>query len=402
MSTFTYIYGMELFTRVDTPKAGFEIDYTSRIAFFGSCFADNISAQFAARKFSVLANPFGTVYNPASIAGQIRAIADGKVFGEKDVFQDARGLQDVSGKQDARGNQDARGPWYSWDAHGSLSGATREECIEKLNNAATRTREFLKQADVVFITLGTAFVYYLKDASATTGNGDAHGRAVANCHRQDPALFERRMITVEEATRAIRGIVESICRIKNQDWIATPTARDDEANITVRDDDRKFHIVFTVSPLRHMGDGAHNNTLSKATLQLAVNEIVKRESGTAAPSASSGTLPVSYFPSYEIVMDELRDYRFYADDMVHLSKTAEEYIFERMAETYCSEKTRAEIVQVEKFMKGANHRIADLESPATHAFTEKILAQAKSLEKSISGLDLSEEIAKFSKISGNP
>lgn len=390
---------MELFTKIDISASSIRIDYTSRIAFFGSCFADNISAQFAARKFGVLANPFGTVYNPVSIAGQIRAIADGKVFGEKDVFQDARGLQDDSGKQDARGNQDARGPWYSWDAHGSLSGATREECIEKLNEAAKRTREFLKQADVVFITLGTAFVYYLKDASAT-GNGDVHGRAVANCHRQAPALFERRMITVEEAAQAIRGIVESICRIKNQDWIATPTARDDEANITVRDDDRKFHIVFTVSPLRHMGDGAHNNTLSKATLQLAVNNVINKV--TTVPSASSGTLPVSYFPSYEIVMDELRDYRFYADDMVHLSKTAEEYIFERMAESYCSEKTRADIAQVEKLMRMANHRIADPESPATHAFTEKILAQAKSLESSISGLDLSEEIAKFSKISGNP
>lgn len=373
---------MELFTRVDTPKAGFEIDYTSRIAFFGSCFADNISAQFVARKFGVLANPFGTVYNPVSIARQIRAIADGKVFGEKDFFQDARGLQDDSGKQDARGNQDARGPWYSWDAHGSLSGATREECIKKLNNAATRTREFLQQTDIVFITLGTAFVYFLKD-----------GRAVANCHRQAPALFERRMITVEEAAQAIRGIVESICRIKNQDWIATPTARDDEANITVRDDDRKFHIVFTVSPLRHMGDGAHNNTLSKATLQLAVNNVINKV--TTVPSASSGTLPVSYFPSYEIMMDELRDYRFYADDMIHLSKTAEEYIFERMAESYCSEKTRADIAQVEKLMRMANHRIADPESPATHAFAEKILAQAGELEKKIPGLNLSEEKQKF-------
>lgn len=363
---------MELFTKIDIPASSIRIDYTSRIAFFGSCFADNISAQFAARKFGVLANPFGTVYNPVSIAGQIRAIADGKVFGEKDVFQDARGLQDDSGKQDARGNQDARGPWYSWDAHGSLSGATREECIEKLNNAATRTREFLQQTDVVFITLGTAFVYFLKD-----------GRAVANCHRQAPALFERRMITVEEAARALKNIVRDLTRIK-RDWIATPTARDD---------DRKFHIVFTVSPLRHMGDGAHNNTLSKATLQLAVNNVINKV--TTVPSASSGTLPASYFPSYEIVMDELRDYRFYDSDMVHLSKTAEEYIFERMAETYCSEKTRTDIAQVEKFMRMANHRIADPESPATHAFAEKILVQAGELEKKIPGLNLSEEKQKF-------
>ncbi|MBO4436872.1 MAG: GSCFA domain-containing protein [Fibrobacter sp.] len=349
---------MELFTKIDIPASSIRIDYTKHIAFFGSCFADNISAQFAARKFGVLANPFGTVYNPVSIAGQIKAIASGKVFGEGDVFQDARG------------------PWYSWDAHGSLSGATREECIAKLNDAASNAREFLQQANVVFITLGTAFVYYLKDSSSA-GNGDARGRAVANCHRQDPALFDRRMISVKEAAQALENIVQDLHRIN-------PEA----------------HIVFTVSPLRHMADGAHNNTLSKATLQLAVNNVINKV--TTVPSASSGTLPVSYFPSYEIVMDELRDYRFYESDMVHLSKTAEEYIFERMAGTYCSEKTRADITQVEKFMKGANHRITDPSSPATRAFAEKILAQARALEKSIPGLDLNEEIAKFGKFTGNP
>lgn len=338
LTTNDYISGMDFFTKVDIPAAGFEIDYTSRIAFFGSCFADNISAQFSARKFSVLANPFGTVYNPVSIAMQIRTIASGKVFGEKDVFLDAHPAQYASGEQDARG------PWYSWDAHGSLSAATREECVKKLNDAASSAREFLQQANAVFITLGTAFVYFLKD-----------GRAVANCHRQDPALFDRRMISVEEATQALENIVQNLHRIN-------PEAR----------------IVFTVSPLRHMADGAHNNTLSKATLQLAAEK--------------SGA---EYFPSYEIVMDELRDYRFYESDMVHLSKTAEEYIFERMAGTYCNEKTRANIAQVEKFMKGANHRITDPDSPATHAFAEKILVQAEELEKKIPGLNLSEEKQKF-------
>ena len=327
---------MELFTKIDIPASSTRIDYTSRIAFFGSCFADNISEQFAARKFGVLANPFGTVYNPISIAGQIKAIADGKVFGESDVFQDARGLQDVSGKQDARR------PWHSWDAHGSLSGLTREECIEKLNNAATRTREFLQQADVVFITLGTAFVYFLKD-----------GRAVANCHRQNPALFERRMITVEEAAQALREIVECL---------------------------RVPHIVFTVSPLRHMADGAHNNTLSKATLQLAV------EKAKAGMQASANS--ISYFPSYEIVMDELRDYRFYDSDMVHLSEIAEEYIFERMVGYYCDENTRTNIARVEKFMKMANHRITDPDSPATKNFLQKIRNEAIILESQIPGLDL--------------
>ena len=319
---FTYIYGMELFTKVATPKASFKIDYTSHIAFFGSCFADNISSQFANRKFHTLANPFGTVYNPVSMARQVKAIASGKVFGEEDVFQDAR----------------CDRLWHCFDAHSSLSASSREECIEKLNAATTQAREFLQKADVVFITLGTAFVYFLKSTSD----------AVSNCHRQDPSLFERRMIPVEESARALESIVADLHRIRAD-----------------------IRIVFTVSPLRHMADGAHENSLSKATLQLAINK-------TGA----------EYFPSYEIVIDELRDYRFYADDMVHLSKTAEDYIFERMVETYCNERTRGDIAAVEKFLKSANHRIVDVDSPATQEFKKKLASQAAELEKQIPGLSL--------------
>ena len=329
---------MNLYTKVDIPATNFKIDYSSRLAFFGSCFADNISAQFAERKFKVMANPFGTVYNPISLASQAKAIAEGKVFKDKDVFKDER----------------CDGLWHCWSAHSSLSAHTREECIDKMNAATMQTRDFLQKADVVFVTLGTSFVYFLK------GNGEP----VSNCHRQDPNLFTRRMISVEEATDAIREIVASF-RLLNPNT----------------------SIVLTVSPLRHMSDGAHNNTLSKATLQLAINEIVKHGSGIAA---SAGAF-IEYFPSYEIVMDELRDYRFYESDMVHLSRTAEEYIFERMADTYCSEITRGHIAKVEKFLKGARHRIQDESSPATQDFLKKINAQAAQLESEIPGLDLSDE-----------
>ena len=313
---------MDFFTKIDIPAADFKIDYTSRLAFFGSCFAGNISAQFAERKFHVLANPFGTVYNPVSLAGQIKAIADGKIFGEEDVFQDTR----------------CDGLWHCWDAHGSLSGATREECIAKLNAAAKQARGFLQHADTVFITLGSAFVYYLKDS----------GKPVSNCHRQAPHLFERRLISVEEASQSIQKIVALL-----------------------RDTNRNVHTVFTVSPLRHMSDGAHNNTLSKSTLQLAIHSTT-----------------IDYFPSYEIVIDELRDYRFYAEDMIHLSKTAEEYIFERMTETYCDSTTRENMAKVEKFLKMANHRIQDESTPATQQLKKKIASQAAELEKQIPGLSL--------------
>ena len=381
---------MNLFTKIDIPATNWQIDYTSQLAFFGSCFADNISAQFASRKFKVLANPFGTVYNPLSVAMQIKAIANKKIFGGQEIFQDMR--PDRAG---------SNSPWHCWDAHGSLSAATREDCVAKLNEASTHALEFLQKTDVAFITLGTAFVYFLKDI----------GAAVSNCHQQNPNLFIRKMISVDHVVAALKSIVQDLQKIK-----------------------RDMRIVFTVSPLRHMNDGAHGNTLSKATLLLAIDKFIREIATTPAESrddiagfaaasrddkaefaatvrddktrfaeksrnkvgnAAEPTTTVSYFPSYEIMMDELRDYRFYDSDMVHLSKTAEEYIFERMVETYCSVKTCDNIKQVEKFLKMANHRIQDADSPATATFLQKLHAEAKKLESLIAGLNLDNE--KFKK-----
>jgi hypothetical protein len=323
---------MELFTRIATPKSNIQIDYTKKIAFFGSCFADNISAQFASKKFNVFANPFGTVYNPLSIERQLQHIAGRKVFGEGDFFKDER----------------CDGLWHCWDAHSSLSAPTSEECLEKLNAATKHARAFLQEADIVFITLGSAYIYSLKENECS--------RIVANCHRQDPKIFERRLISVEEAAQAIQRTATLL-----------------------RDINRDIHIVFTVSPIRHIGDGAHGNNLSKATVLLGIEKALQE----IAPSAE-------YFPSYEIVMDELRDYRFYDRDMIHLSKTAEEIIFERMLETYCDGTTRENIAKVEKFLKMASHRIQDENSPATQEFKKKLIAQANELEKHIPGLILSE------------
>ncbi len=374
---------MEFFTKIDIPRPGFGIDYTKKLAFFGSCFADNMSAQFANRGFCTLSNPFGTVYNPLSLAAQIRDIAEGNVFGEEDVFQDGCWNRGASAADAGTAGVGACGPWHCWDAHGSLSGKTREECIGKLNATTAMARDFLQKADVVFITLGTAFVYFLNAGGST--DGGTCGRVVANCHRQDPSLFTRRMISVDEAAAALESIVDSLRRLRLQDWIPRSARNDAEK------DTPDLHIVFTISPLRHMADGAHNNTLSKATLQLAVDKVVKcgtEITTVASPPRNDNT---HYFPSYEIVMDELRDYRFYADDMVHLSKTAEEYIFERMVDTYCSDATRTDIARVEKFLKMANHRIVDSHSPATAEFQKKLAAQAASLEKMIPGLALNTE-----------
>ena len=314
-----------------------------------------------------MTNPFGTVYNPLSIAMQIKAIANKKVFGGPEIFQDMR--PDRTG---------SNALWHCWDAHGSLSAATREDCVAKLNEASTRTLEFLQKTDVTFITLGTSFVYFLKDI----------GAAVSNCHQQNPNLFIRKMISVDHVVAALKSIVQDLQKIKYD-----------------------MRIVFTVSPLRHLSDGAHANTLSKATLQLAIDKVIQEIAPRNDVGAERGgnvhisiaeanqscalrndvgipTPTISYFPSYEIVMDELRDYRFYDSDMVHLSKTAEEYIFERMTEAYCDGKTRDNIKQVEKFLKMAKHRIQDEHSPATVEFRQRMLEEATKLETQIAGLEL--------------
>ena len=181
------------------------------------------------------------------------------------------------------------------------------------------------------------------------------------------------MISVEEVARAIREIVANLHKI------------------AVTEENHNGHeprIVFTVSPIRHLGDGAHGNNLSKATVLLGIEKAI--EEIAASPSAPRNDA-VTYFPSYEIVMDELRDYRFYAEDMIHLSKTAEDYIFERMVDTYCSEKTRADIACVEKFMKMANHRIVGSDADKIRTFAEQQLACATELEKQIPGLELTQE-----------
>lgn len=323
---------MDFSTEVQIPLSEFKIDYTKNLMFVGSCFAQNISQRFVDLKFNALVNPFGTIYNPLSIGQMFDNIDSGKQYTEKDVFCD-------------------HGMWNCWDAHSSLSSRNKEECLANLNSAVSRTSEFLKKTDVAFITLGTAYVYFMK----------LGGMVVSNCHRQEASLFGRELISVEEAARALERVVGVLQKINPQ-----------------------IKVVFTVSPLRHLNDGAHGNNLSKSTLHLAVAQVEAKYPET-----------VSYFPSYEIVMDELRDYRFYDSDMVHLSNVAEDYIFERMGKAYFDCRTLENVELVKKFMKATNHKVVDSDSPKNKAFAEKHIALAKTLMEQIPGLDLQKEIEQF-------
>lgn len=297
--------------------------------FVGSCFAENISAFFRNAKFRCLVNPSGIVYNPLSLSNMFSRLIQGYVYSESDFF--------------------ANGELYCcYDFHGSFSRPDIYEAIDSVNSSMEDARGFLRECDVLFITLGTAFVYFL--------GPDAEASPVSNCHKMPADTFSRRLASVDELTRSLQQVIDNVRTVNSS-----------------------LSIVFTVSPIRHIKDGAHGNRISKSSLFLAVNNVVE------------GNANCHYFPSYEILEDELRDYRFYADDMVHPSPLAEKIIWQRIRETFLDDKVDREVSRVEKFMASVNHRIQNPESLATQVFCQRNLSLAFELENQIVGLDLSDE-----------
>ena len=253
----------------------------------GSCFSDEIGAQMKQRRLSVTCNPFGTLYNPLSIA-QAMQMTELPEFVQHD------------------------GLWHSMAHHGSFSRADRNEAETAIRQSIETMQQAIQEATVVIITFGTAWVYEMKDEGfPVTGCG-----VVGNCHKLPERSITRRRLTAEEIVAAWQPV---IAQYPDKHWL------------------------FTVSPIRHIKDGLHENQLSKATLLLAIEELK-----TQHPE-------VSYFPSYEILLDELRDYRFYADDLVHPSGMAVNYIWERFVTAFCSTQTQNEMVLQHKRWKQSQH-----------------------------------------------
>lgn len=290
------------------------INHDSRIMMLGSCFSDNIASQLGKRLFNVCSNPFGTLFNPASIARTLQRIATEKTFTADDIFQ--------SGSL-----------FRCYDCHTSLCRASENEMICTLNSTLKEAHRYLSNASDIFLTFGTAWIFELRDS----------GQIVANCHKQRPETFTRRMMDVDETGTHIKESIESIRAI-------APDA----------------NVYLTVSPVRHLADGAHDNSLSKATLLLAADRV-----------ASEGN--AIYFPSYEMLIDDLRDYRFYASDLCHPSEFAVDYIYERFSETFFTLQTIQEASQCEKLFKRLNHRFLTSDDEAIEAFNKSTLQLRDSL-----------------------
>jgi hypothetical protein len=308
---------MDFRTKIDIPKQNFEIDYNSKILLLGSCFTTQIGEILQDYKFNTVANPFGVLYNPYSIRNSIELLTTNKEFTTKDIIQ-TNPTDKISQEK-----------YASFFHHSSFARLSKEEFLENANEHLRKASQFLKAADTVIITLGTSWIYKLTENSMV----------VSNCHKRLSSEFTRERMTTSQVKQALENIINML-------------------------PDKK--IIFTVSPIRHFKDGAHQNMLSKSTLLLAIDQVCQVVDR------------VDYFPAYEIVMDELRDYRFYAADMLHPSEVAIEYLWQRFREWCFSADANRATDEALRLRSRLNHRFLTADTAAQQAFraqTDKLLAE---------------------------
>ncbi len=326
---------METFRSTFTPeKPDFGLSHADRLLLLGSCFTENIGQRLLDMKFQAMVNPFGIVYNPVSMARSLdRLLAAGRPFQAEDLVQHA-------------------GLWHSWMHHGSWSGTDRDATLDRLNTAYHAAAAFLKNTNRLLLTLGTAEVFVLRETA----------EVVANCHKAPAALFVERRLGVDETVSALEISLQKL------------TAQ-------VPD----MQVILTVSPIRHLRNGPVANQRSKAVLVLACAELCAR-------------LPnVVYFPAYELLLDDLRDYRFYQPDLTHPSELAERYIWEVFGDVFFTAKTKALLARIERIRAAVQHRPFRQQSAEHQEFSERQLTAIAELSAAEPLLDFSQEIAHFRK-----
>ena len=324
-----YIYTkMEFSTPVTLSKPLFTLSYTDEALLLGSCFAENIGQKLKDNKFHIDVNPFGTLYNPLSIAESIHKLLDPLDFKAEDLFQHENS-------------------YHSFSHHSRFSSSSEEDCLNKINARLFQSSQTLTKASRLIVTFGTAYTYILRSS----------GQIVSNCHKLPEKLFHRKLLTVNEIVAEWKIVLSSLI-----EWVPG------------------IKILFTVSPIRHWKDGAHANQISKSTLLLAINELQKEYPNQ-----------VDYFPAYEIMMDELRDYRFYADDMIHPSALAINYIWERFIENRVSKDSKEILKEWTQVKKAIDHKPFQPESTTYQEFVRQTLLKIEQIQKKMPSFDLSLE-----------
>jgi len=294
-----------------------QINYNSNILLIGSCFSENISKRLSYFKFKNLTNPFGILYNPIAIEKAISEIINLKEYTSSDLIKQ-------------------NGLWHSLNHHSIFSDVDKNKTLNNINNAIRKGSVFFKDASHIIITLGTSWVYRFIEKDCIVGN----------CHKIPQKKFKKELLSIEEITLSLQAILTLIKTIN-----------------------KNTQFIFTVSPIRHLKDGFIENKISKSHLIAAINQLISVEKRC------------SYFPSYEIMLDDLRDYRFYKEDMIHPNEVALNYIWNKFKETWIDKKNWATLKKIDTIQRGLMHKPFNATSEQHQLFL-------KNLNKEISNIKL--------------
>lgn len=325
---------MKFRTEVELPEFKKKMGYRRPSLMIGSCFAENIGDYLQERCLPIMVNPFGILYNPFSIANCLELLMIRKIFTEQDLFF-------------------SNGLYHSFSHHSRFSGSDPLLMLEQINVRSADALNCLVNASHLFITFGTSWVFQHKQS----------GTVVSNCHKLPAATFNHKRLLVDQITEIWIPVIEQLRMINP-----------------------KLQLVFTVSPIRHLKDGAHENQLSKSTLLLAIESLI----------STYGNDLIIYFPSYEIILDELRDYRFYATDMTHLSGMAIDFIREKFSEAILDSEAQSIINETNKILTAINHKPFNPQDSGYISFLESQSAKLELLQNKYPIADFNPLIRKFS------
>jgi hypothetical protein len=352
---------MDFMVNIDLKKLPEPINYHDKILLTGSCFTEHIGNALSDSKFSVLQNPNGILFDPASVCKSLLSYIENKQYNESDLFQ----LNEV---------------WHSWQHHSRFSNINAKEAVRIINESQQRAHSFLKKANWLVITLGSSFSYRLiKTAESSKAlpleatdppnggegwelrSGEA-GAPVANCHRAPAQWFNKHLLEIDETVSMLENCYNQLMQFNPG-----------------------LNIIFTVSPVRHLRDGVIENNRSKARLIEAVHHIAGKFDNAF------------YFPAYELVIDVLRDYRFYDIDLAHPNYMATEFVLEKFAETCIDEFSQQLMQDIKKIVIARKHKAFQPETKAHREFLKNHFEKVKILQKEFPFLDLKEELDYFSK-----
>jgi hypothetical protein len=308
-----------------------KVNYSHLLLFMGSCFAENISETMCEYKFNALINPHGILYNPTNISTSLRRYINNELITENELFF-------------------ANECWNSWEHHSRFSHTDKENCLKEINNNISIAHTTLKNAEWLFITVGSAFIYKHIESN----------QFVANCHKQAQKKFTKHLLNTTNIIDDYQLLIQELKQFN-----------------------KNLKIVFTVSPVRYVRDGVVENNISKARLIDAVHQLVEQNDNAY------------YFPAYELVIDDLRDYRFYKQDLVHPNEQAIEYVFDKLVDTLFDGETKMIFEKIKEIITAKNHRPFNTDSESHKKFKATYLERCDQLQKQYSFLNFEDEVNIF-------